>query len=355
MKRWILFAVIGFCCLTNCKRHDNYNLEEVKKIIETRYYEPIKFGDEWVCGRELFDMHHEHTIVYYDSYDNEIIKKSINDKDETFAIIKRYYFAPEEQKLSKIEAEYPLTKESEAAYWIRNDNGRLIEVQGCVSSAGIRTMSCEYDEQGRRVKESWSNLVKHIKYNPENPSTSVFQYEIYDSKCNYSYHLKKGLVEFGVSFIDKGTGLVMREIKETYKYGCLDTKYDIEYVYNADRKLISELGNGAITATYYEVPRELSKKEQEEYIIRNYYSGTQASIKRNYVNSWVYNKYGDCVKKIESVNDNIMEEENRIYEYNEYGDWVKCLVFRPNSLLSGFFGSEEETPSEIVIRNITYF
>lgn len=58
--------------------------------------------------------------------------------------------------------------------------------------------------------------------------------------------------------------------------------------------------------------------------------------------------------EIESVNDNIMKELNRIYEYNEHGDWVKCLVFRQNSL-SRFGGGGEETPSEIVIRNITYF
>ena len=354
MKRWILFAVIGFCCLTNCKRHDNYNLEEVTKIVETRYYEPIKDGDEWVCGRDISDIHHMPTIIHYDSYGNEVIKKFINNKGNISAIIKSYYFAPKEQKLSKIEEEDLLTKKSEAAYWIRDDKGRLIEVQGYVPSANMRTISCEYDEQGRRIKESWSNFVKHIKYNPENPSISVSQYEIYDSKCDYSYYSKTGLIESGVSIIDKSTGLLKREMKETYKYGCLDTKYDIEYTYNDDGRLISEVGTGTITALFFELPLELNEKEQEEYIIRNYYNGTQASTKRNYMSSWAYDKYGNCVKEIECVNDNILDEVNRIYEYNEHGDWVKCLVFRQNSL-SRLLGSEEETPSEIVIRNITYF
>lgn len=184
---------------------------------------------------------------------------------------------------------------------------------------------------------------------------SVSQYEIYDSKCDYAYHSKPGIVESGVCIIDTSTGLLKREIIEFYKYGCLDTKYDIEYTYNADGKLVSESGIGAITAKFYEVPLELSVKEQEEYIVRNYYNGTEASIKRNYMNSWEYNKYGDCVKEIEIVNGSVTEEVNRIYEYNEHGDWVKCLVFHQSSFLRFLEReNEEETPSEIVLRDITY-
>lgn len=357
MKRLILLAIIGIYCFTSCRQHDNGH-GEVKKIIETRFYEPIKHGDEWICGLEISDIHHIRTIAYYDSCGNEIITKNINNKGDVSSVTKRYYYVPEEHKLSKIEREYPLTdEESETAYWIRDDKGRLIEIQGYVSLTGMRTMSCEYDEQGRRIKESWGDFVKHIKYNPENSSMdiSVSQYEIYDSKCDYAYHSKPGIVESGVCIIDTSTGLLKREIIEFYKYGCLDTKYDIEYTYNADGKLVSESGIGAITAKFYEVPLELSVKEQEEYIVRNYYNGTEASIKRNYMNSWEYNKYGDCVKEIEIVNGSVTEEVNRIYEYNEHGDWVKCLVFHQSSFLRFLEReNEEETPSEIVLRDITY-
>lgn len=344
MMLLIIFEIL-FC---GCKQSNNYKLEEVKKIIETRYYNAVEQDGEWVCGKEINDfVDHRHVIVYYDCYDNEIIQKEINENEDTTFIAKSYYYEPKESKLAKIEVKYPLTKETEIAYWKRNANGQLIEIEGEIIEYGIEGKSFEYDKQGKRIKEYNNNYIKRIKYNPENELTYASEYDIYNST--------KELKESGICFIDKKTELLKREIKETYKYGVVDESWDIEYIYNTDGQKILESWNGAIRGTYFKVPSELSRDKRQEYIKHNYYNTQQPSEKQKREFHWGYNKQGDCIKEISINNGTVISESRRVYEYNEKGDWTKCLVFHIYHTPSLYGEEEKKVYAEIVIRNIAYF
>ena len=318
MNRLVLLFVIILPCFANCEQHNDITLEKAKKIIETKYYEPIRQKEEWVCGREINTFEDFHTIISYDSYDNEIIEKRFNDDGRIWMIIKNFYYLPKEHKLAKREVEYPIRKRLETANWIRDNRGNLLEIRGDISSlSNFREMSYEYDELGRRIKENWDTFTKRIQYNPENQSTTATQYEVYDSECDYSYQFKNGLIKSGISFEDKKTGLLVRTIEEEYKYGYLNKKQDIKYEYNTDGKLTLKYIYETSREAAFGVPVGLTHEEAEKYIIQNYYENNpNPHIKQEYKFTYSYNKYGDCIEYIFS--------NKKIHFVHVANDFVRC-------------------------------
>ena len=349
----IYFTLIAFSCFTSCK---GFTQSHTTKIIETLHYAPIMRGDNWVCGEEINNIHYVHTIIHYDTYGNDILEKHINKKNETYKVITKEYFSPEEKKLKEITIEYPNSGEIEKKYYIRDQDGKLIEIQREGSYHDYAT-SYEYDEQGRRTKVIEGNLTTYLTY-IENQSVYICQYEKYDSDCEYTYRFKEGIKESGVSIYDKKTDLLIRKNIEMYKYGCLGEIWDIEYSYNNNGELISAFGKGKRRKTVVQIPLDLSFEEKEAYIKEHTYSEPIPPEDTNFKQNWEYNEHGDCIKKscIDFEPSRISSNETIYkYEYNERGDWTKCLVFKKRDEYPKIFPEQNDNePSMIIIRTIQY-
>ena len=292
-------------------------LERIEKVIRTSVYEPIRSGNEWLCGKELVS---KKTIVHYDRYENEIIEEKFNERGNVYRIIKSYYYSPKRKLLEKMTGEYPLKNLEESAYWKRDDDGRLIEIQGEVQEYE-KPRFFEYDMQGRLIKIKEGNYVTYVNYTPGNQLMSA-QLEIYDMDNDYVYKGKKGLIRSILCFGDKKTGRKEREVTETYKNGRLDFRWDIKYTFNADGKLISELMVG-------------SNSHRDESHSHRY--------------DRIYDEHGYLIKIVYIMDGEVREEV--VYEHNEHGDWVKCIRFRISET-SRF--RKEKKADEITLREITY-
>lgn len=323
------------------REQNELELERIEKVIETRFYKPIKYGDEWLCGEEYYSID-KPNIVYYDRYGNEIIKEKIDEQGDVYKIVKSYYYSPKKGLREKITEEYPPSNSPEkSAYWKRDDGGRLIEIQGEVWPYA-QPMSCEYDKQGRKIKVKEGDHVTYMSYPLGDQSMLIELHEKYS--MNYNYEGKKVLIESNVFFYDKKTKLLKRRIQETYEYGHLDSHWDIKYTFNADGKIISKSGDGLIT------PLKISFERGVTRISKNYDQG--ASKKSSYRYDWIYDEYGHLIKKVH-IEDGEVDEE-WVYEYNEYGDWVKCIQFGMRDVVETYPFRKEKQAVEITLREITY-
>lgn len=361
MKAIINITILIAGILIGCKSTNNKIPKETAKIIETQYYEPLKQGEKWVCGKTISNFSGDmHNIVYYDSFGNEILKKNILDKGEVYIVIRKYYTSPEKHLLKRVIMENLIQKSSEEASYIRDSDGKLMKIKGSVSGMDIdiRASSFEYDRFGNRIKEQEEGNGKttYIKKIP-NESMEVTQYDTYDANCNYSYDNKYGLIKSKIVIRDKDSDLPKYTKIEYYKYGHLHEITEYQYEYDNQGRLTSELKDDKLTLIG-RIPDNLTEKEEEEYIINNYYSKSPSKQQSRTHNVLSYNEQGDCIGELytkESGFSNLpIKNQNIIkriyeYEYNNHGEWIKCIVFESSNT-----NEIPKKPSMIILRTITY-
>ena len=310
-----------------------------KKIIENRYYEPIKQGDEWVCGVEkLASQYNEiQAIEYFDGYGNLVLKKYINNDGDVYEIEEMSYYDAKRGKLQKKEKHYKfIDGVDKKEIYIRDNEGKLLRIEK--TQFGEKEVEkFEYDYQGKLLKVLEEGKTTRIGYSPENSLTEITYEEVYDEKCKFSYRGKYGLVKTKVIIRDKQTKALLKELDEFYEGGDLVGKKETEWVYNSDGKCVLETQVEWLQGGKYYVVAGMSKAD---LVLK----------KAGYI-SWRFNNYGDVIEYDIGTfdKDGISHSSWRdIYYriYNEKGDCIKCTKLR-----------EKENRIEaqfIEIRTITY-
>lgn len=311
-----------------------------KKIVETRYYEPIKQGNDWVCGVEKATSYaYPHSIVYFDEYGNAVLEEIINDEGEVYITTKWDYYDAKMGKLQKEEKHYKYIDGKEIEIYIRDDEGKLLRLE----KTGFKIKqveSFEYDNQGRLLKVLEGGKTTRMGYSPENSLTEISYEEVYDENCKYSYKGKYGLVKTKIIIRDKQTKAILKQSEEFYKDGDLVGKNEVECLYNNMKECIFEMHTHWLRGGKYYVTAGMSKADLQ-------------LEKAGYV-SWRYNEYGDDIEYESGTFDEYGIAKptwRKFYEriYNEKGNCIKCTEFWEDMI-----GGRKIEAKSIEIRTITY-
>lgn len=328
-----------------------------KKIVETRYYEPIKQGNDWVCGVEKATSYaYPHSIVYFDEYGNAVLEEIINDEGEVYITTKWDYYDAKRGKLQKKEKHYKYTDEKEIEIYIRDNEGKLLRIEK-TQFGKKKVESFEYDNQGRLLKVLKEGKTTRIGYSPENSSTEISYEEVYSEGSAYEkgYKGKKGLSSTKITIKDKITKMILREIEEEYWFGCLYTKMESEFAYNDKGKCVMEKQVGWGRGGWgNDISVEWSADQVKKYFEETY---CRKPLKKSRFVTYRYNEYGHLIDYYFSMifdgNENPVNGSHTFYTriYNDNGDCIKLTEFEEVTKQSL---QKEIEAVYIEIRTITY-
>lgn len=328
-----ILILISITLITSCTEKQNFNTEDIraipkeaKKCIITTHYTPILHEGKWICGEEYRAGENLSDTVYYDEYNNKLLKIFKGD----YAINKYIYHSPKEKLLGKI---YSLKRENiDSALYIRNAENKLIElvVSGYIFAENLQSESYLYNNKGERSEIMEGDTKTTIEQSPSKDSLTIKTFRKFKNKTDSSSEL----IEKGTEIFNSEDQL-LRIISEYYKYEKVDKEEDFTFTYDDKNKIIKEEMKGKTSALYFKYPNNLSPEEEEEYIRKNYYENIKYTS-TDYIKEWKYNSQGDLesfiVKSLDynsgllKINPNFSERYE--YVYNKEGEWIEKYSYK---------------------------
>lgn len=401
----IVLAIIS--CNKNTVRAELFEkpISSVKSI-ETRYYEPLYLNNKWMTGIEINDIVICAKIEYFDEFNNILLKKELRDSITTRYdnfYTRTFYFDPSTGKISKqikVRIDSGMNNYGTREYK-RDSSGRLISIivtdngdRGVVWGDHYHPESINYDSEGNKTEKQDNQITITKKIYSDNDIT-VYMKQVIDEENDNSYRGVYGLSEYDIITTDTKTGNTLMVLAEISQYGTLSHKTMTRYKYNNSGSIIEEEIFKIETPLLFEIPIEISPKEQEEYIKENYfgsnvkYTSYYEKTERNYDNNnnLIYEsslKKQNISKEEFPSEFNIRDYSGHLddkqispflinvkssktyyeYEYNHKNDWTKRIKYHRIQDMSPFSQSlirsrnpdlPDQQVEEIVIRKIEYF
>lgn len=338
LKFSILTSII---LITSCvknqpaiKEHIRTVPEEAKQCVITTHYTPILHEGKWICGEEYKEISVFNTIVsdtiYYDEFNNKLlwILKGGH-------VLNRYiYHSPEEGLLEKIYSLSEGMEKVDSAIYIRNAEGKLIElvVRDYIFQEGLRSRKYSYNSEGERNEIVEGNTRTIIERSPSKEGLIINSYKKLEKQTN-SDDKTEELIEKGIEILN-AEGQLLRTISEYYKYGKVKREEEFTLTYDEKGREIKQEMNGKSVNSFYAIPHDLKAEDKEEYIKENYYKNIEYNP-IGHVVEWKYNNQGDLesylVKSLNSsglLKTNDYRSERYEYVYDSKGRWIERYSYR---------------------------
>lgn len=344
-----LVIATTICIINSC----SYKIESeyprgTAKIIEETYFYPVNNNGKWECGDTIISYKYDKANhkSYYDKYGNIILSKEkrlIGTEIST-----TYYRKPKQHIKERTHVYNTYTQKSYDKIYVYDKNKNLVEVTKSRDSVLSLISKYDYNEEGDLIKKM-DVEEEYVMY-----ITPLNQYEAEYIK----YNLDGVLLEKGKEKYDD-KGLITYCHIDAYNFGQYHhSTEDCYYFYDKDGRILSYIVEKKVVAKVFSAEYDI-KWNDDAYFIKKYYQ-TEPSIDDGFRRFWEYNENGDCIaERLVNEDNTINVDSIKEYEYNEKGDWIKCTVYNrgthklcPDGGVLFNLTKEEDTPSEIIVRNI---
>ena len=342
-----MFASIIFSGCFNSEYSNIRSIpKEATKRIVTRYYEPLLHNGEWICGREYENYSPGSDTVYYDAYGNVLLRIYL----KGLAIEKHIYQDTSKGKI--MESHYKWFKKYGKVQYIRNPNGKRLEVKHSGDVPLLRApdpVKYIYNDNGQLIEKQYKDYKVRYNYMPPTVDENIITIQTSN--------------EMSTKIYNNTSSKLQREIREEYRYGKLDSKYDIIFTYDSKGRVIKEETTGK-TVGIVTIPMSEAEgvDEIEAYIIKNYYSPPKYFDVGKII-EWRFNDNGNNVLYLvrdldpSSGRFRVVYYKSRryVYEYNDKGEWIKAITFWLDNIPQTDINAEKSGKPEIItIREIKY-
>lgn len=363
-----IILIIAICqsCKDNSDKFDFSQPQGTAKIIETRYYNPMKYNDEWICGTELSPLDEffvDSHIRYLDSKGRVL---GIDMFDGAFEINRwiRIKYRGESDDFEQII--FKLWDDVEVANYERDGDGKLIAIKTTDDrevnlypffESAVPTQFI-YDDDGNLVTKKEKNAITSYKQIPSPDDLLITQIESWHDDDNQEY-------DCTIEIKDKETGKILKKTEECYfrEYNILHSQSETTYFYDDEGNLKRRISNEKHVPLWMPIPTDIvtDREKSMDYKREQYNKMSEMDYKKwerreEYTNI----EYREVYTRYEAMKVYVQTKD---YVYNEKGDWIQCLVSSSNSdaikpELPIFNPNKKKTieigPEYFITRKITY-
>ena len=293
-------ALVAGCNGVNTKQFNQP--KETVKIIRTTSFHPSAENPA-ECG-EPFDCDdlYPNKAEYLDSYGNPLLEVWSKPDGEPYIYARYYYTNHAFGQLDKVVMYQPPMKPKTAKF-TRDDSGAVLGVSETIILPDKFFEKKEVDRTGTR-QETTVTETKSV----ESTTTPLEDNHV---QIDYKSTRTDSVVELGTKVYDQNTGNITEHSGIEYDKTEVRRAFGKKYEYTADGKVKRIVNTDATGTGFY---------------------------------TWEYDDHGNWIayKYWKEPDDGNTYMQDKAYEYNENGDWIRCVT------------TTNGTPEAIVLREFEY-
>ena len=354
-----LFALLVVCCQHNSETVETriHSIENTScKVVETHYYTTIDYNGEDIIGEEIKTFDYRPNKEYYDKHDRLCLRTDLglDASGEERYTLTTYLPKSDLEKITSIVTYYTDYSIGKKTDYIRNSKGEIEEI---IDFDGDDLISAErfyeiVDGKPWITKKIQGTTIKTYSRMPSESNLVILSYKERNTDNTEVTEGVIGLTAKGTQVFDSEGNLKHSE-EYNYKYGRVQEITIEDNYYDLEDRLLKCIVKTKHRGLYFSVPPGLAPNtpEYDDYIISHYYNSAEPQYLRISTYEYTYDNYGNQTSYKYTVKDNFdpySDYRGRFiswkYEYNDKGDWTKCIIEDNRSI-----------PSTIIaIRTITY-